>query len=39
MTTETLLKQGETMVDEIIRFLTDEPLLYEIQPQKLSIMA
>jgi phosphoglycerate dehydrogenase-like enzyme len=39
MTTETLLKQGEMMVDEIIRFLADEPLLYEIQPQKLAIMA
>jgi phosphoglycerate dehydrogenase-like enzyme len=39
MTTETLLKQGEMMVDEIVRFLNGEPLLYEIQPHKLSTMA
>lgn len=39
MTTETLLKQGEMMIDEVIRFLAGEPLIYEIPPQKLSITA
>ncbi|EFH84171.1 hydroxyacid dehydrogenase [Ktedonobacter racemifer] len=39
MTCETLLKQGEMMIDEILRFLAGEPLLYEIHSEKLAIMA
>ena len=39
LTSETLLYQGQMMVDEIQRFLRGEPLHYEIQPEKLSVMA
>jgi phosphoglycerate dehydrogenase-like enzyme len=39
LTSDTLLHQGQMMVDEVQRFLAGEPLLYEIQPEKLSVMA
>jgi len=39
LTSETLLHQGQMMVDEVQRFLHGEPLRYEIQPEKLSVMA
>jgi Phosphoglycerate dehydrogenase and related dehydrogenases len=39
LTSDTLLRQGQLMVDEIQRFLRGAPLHYEIQPAQLSIMA
>ncbi len=39
LTYETLFLQGQMMVDEVQRFLDGEALCYEIQAEKLSVMA
>lgn len=39
LTSDTLLLQGQMMVDEVERFLHDEPLLYEIRSENLTMMA
>lgn len=39
LTYETLFRQGQMMVDEVQRFLAGEALCYEIQEEKLSVMA
>jgi len=39
MTYETLFNQGQMIVDEVQRFLANEPLRYEILREKLSTMA
>lgn len=39
LTTDTLLLQGQMMVDEIVRFIRGEALRYEVLPEKLAIMA
>jgi phosphoglycerate dehydrogenase-like enzyme len=39
LTTETLFLQGQMVVDEVQRFVTGQPLLYEVKPEMLSIMA
>ncbi len=36
---ETLFNQGQIIVDEVQRFLTSEPLRYEILREKLATMA
>jgi hypothetical protein len=36
---ETHLLQGRTMVEEVLRFLRGEELLYEVTAQMLPIMA
>jgi phosphoglycerate dehydrogenase-like enzyme len=39
LTTETLLLQGQMMVEEVIRSLSGKPLQYEVKPEMLSTMA
>jgi phosphoglycerate dehydrogenase-like enzyme len=39
LTSETLLLQGQMMIDEVQRFLRGEPLQHEIQADKLSLIA
>jgi phosphoglycerate dehydrogenase-like enzyme len=39
LTTDTLLLQGQMMVDEIGRFIRGEALRYEVLPEKLATMA
>jgi phosphoglycerate dehydrogenase-like enzyme len=39
LTIDTLLMQGQMMVDEIQRFVLGEPLQYEVTPEKLATMA
>jgi phosphoglycerate dehydrogenase-like enzyme len=39
LTSDTLLKQGQMMIDEVQRFLNGEELLYEVKPATWSLMA